>query len=299
MKEKLLVDYLEDSAEFLGKKKEKLRELRKEYEKSYGKDIREEMEVIKEEIKKKKHSIVDHLYENAEELRYLKRYFPDFFEVLLEDEEVGEILKKKDFLYEERKGGRNAHQQLAGIDAERRQLRDAEGFLNSWHGAITEKQLTATYPVLKGRIKGNLDASEAINEIKKIDRELRKEGWKIIVGDVQLLGAILEKFINKMKRAEIEVKQAEMKYEDAKGRGSVTEYSSMKILKRARTRKEKFEKIIKHLLLINPEFLSALKKRRGWLQKTKRTELEKIAEKVTAKKVKERTWLDKMNKKLS
>ena len=300
MKDELLVDYLEEASEYLRMKREELMEFRRQYEQLYDKDIREEMDILNEEIKKKKSEITDHLYENAEELRYIKKYFPDYFEVLLEDQEIGGILKKKEFLYKQGsiKGDKAVHM-LVEIRNARRRLRDAKNFLETWHGSITEKQLTATYPILKGKITGKHDSSEVIAKIKELDKELKKEGWIVIVSSKELILQVIEKFILMLKRAEMVHMQAKMKYEQAKGKGSVTEYSALKALKKTEKRKAHLKRMIGHLLLANPEFLSSLKKQRGWLQKKKKSELEKFAEKVGMKRIREKTWLEKMNKKLS
>jgi len=300
MSEELLVDYLEEASAYLRLRRDELIEFRRQYEQLYDKDIREEMNILNEEIKKKKTEVTDHLYENAEELRYIRKYFPDYFEILLEDEEIGGILRKKEFLYRQGSiSGDKAVHKLVEITNARRRLRDAKNFLETWHGSITEKQLTATYPVLKGRIKGNVESGEAIAKIKEFDKELKKEGWMAIVGSKELILQVIQKFIERLKRAELLHMQASMKYEQAKGKGSVTEYSALKALKKTEKRKEHLKRMIGHLLLANPEFLSSMKKQSGWLQKKKKTELEKFAEKVGIKRIREKTWLEKMNKKLS
>jgi len=300
MKDELLVDYLEEASEYLRAKREELMEFRRQYEQLYDKDIREEMDILNGEINKKKAEITDHLYENAEELRYIKKYFPEYFEVLLEDEEIGKILKKKKFLYRQSKlKGDEAVHKLVEITNARRRLRDAKKFLETWHGTITEKQLTATYPILKGKIRGKHDSWEVITKIKELDKELKKEGWVVIVSSKELILQVIEKFIIRLKRAEMIYMQAKAKYDQAKGKGSVTEYSALKSLKKAEKRREHLKRMIGHLLLANPEFLSTLKKQKSWLQKKKKSELEKFAEKVGMKRIREKTWLEKMNKKLS
>lgn len=301
MKDELLVDYLEEASEFLRSKREQLMEFRKQYEMLYDKDIREEMDILNSEIGKKKSEVTDHLYENAEELRYIKKYFPEFFEILLEDREIGDILRKKKFLYEHTglKGDMAVHK-LIEIAGKRRRLKDAKKFLESWHGTITEKQLTATYPVLKGIIKGKtLESTEVISKIRDYDKKLKKEGWSVIISSKELIAKAVEKFIFKLKRSEMELLHARSKHEQAMGKGSVTEYSAAKILKKAEKRRDHLKRMIGHLLLANPEFLSALKRQKGWLDKRKKSELEKFAEQVGVKRIREKTWLEKMSKKLS
>ncbi len=57
-KEKLLVDYLEDSAAYLDKKKKKLQDLNRQYNEIYDKELREEMDIVRKEIRKKNAEVV-------------------------------------------------------------------------------------------------------------------------------------------------------------------------------------------------------------------------------------------------
>jgi len=296
--ERLLIDYLEETSDFLHEKKNKLRELEASYNESYSRDIREEMDIVKKDIKKKLNELVDMLYENVEELRCIKKYFPDFFAVLLEDKDIGKVLKKHDLLFDTLTFPQ-AEQHLMLIKQARAQLKDAIKFLEKWPGVIKEKQLTATYPVLKGEIKGDMESSDAINLIREMDKKLRSEGWKIIVSNDSLLARVLERYIRKLKKAELSIAQLKMNYEEAKSRGSVAEYNALKALKNGEIKKEKILRRIKQLLLANPRFLESVKKKTSWLARGKKTELEKIAEHIAPKKIKEKIWFDRMRKKLA
>ncbi|MFH1221583.1 MAG: hypothetical protein V1492_00695 [Candidatus Micrarchaeota archaeon] len=297
MEHELLVDYLEHASEYLRKKRQKLRKLKAEYDQLYEKDIREEMDATRSEMELKQREVIDKLYENAEELKYLKKYFPEFFQVLLEDEQVGPMLRKKDMLYVTVKIA-GAQQQLASISAARHQLKDAIKFLEKWPGVIREKQLVATYPILKDHVKGDLESSDAIERIRHMEKKLKKEGWRGVISNPELLAPVVQRFANRLKKAELEVLQAKMKQNEAKGRGTNMEYLAIKMLRNAEARKARLERIIRHLLLSNPEFLTSLKTKKNWLEKGRKTDLDKIAEKITARKVKEKVWLGKMSKKL-
>ncbi|MEM4359246.1 MAG: hypothetical protein QXT45_01810 [Candidatus Bilamarchaeaceae archaeon] len=272
--------------------------MRREYEEAFDKEIREEMDILKSEIKAKRAEIIDKLYENVDELRHIKKYFPEFFEVLLGDEEIGKILKRRDFLFDARPVPPNTALKLfVELVEARRQLKDAIAFLEKWQGVITERQLTATYPILKGAITSDVESSDAIETIKALDDKLKRDGWRIIIGNEQLTAQIAERLIKKLKKAEIELQRARLNYEDAKGRGSVNEYTALKMLKRAEEGKARWERALRRLLLANPTYLSSLKKK-NWLQRKTRSELEMFAEKVTAKKVREKSWLNSMKKRL-
>lgn len=298
MEDELLIDYLEHASQSLRDKKEQLRKLKIEYDRLYQKDIREEMDIIRDEIKVKKLEIVDRLYESAEELRYIKRYFPDFFTVLLEDEEIGGLLRKKSALYDTVKIT-GAKEQLARISIARHQLRDAMHFLSKWPGVIKERQLVATYPILKGEVKGDLESDAVIEKIKKMEKALKKEGWRGVISNAELLAPAVERQVKMLRKIDMELLKARAHHAQAKDKSSNAEYTALKMLKKEEARRQKTETFIRHLLLSNPEFLSSLKKKNTWLKKDKKSDLEKIAEKVTARRVREKTWLEKMKKRLS
>jgi len=298
--EKMLVDYLEDAAGFLGRKNDRLRELNRQYNDIYDKQIREEMELVRGEVKKKKAEVIEELYANVDELRHLKKYFPDLLEVFAEDEDIGPILKKKSFLFEKRKqmDEKEAMARLGAIKAKRRELRDAKKFMNSWPGAISAKKLEATYPALKGKFQGDIDSAEVVMKIDELKRKYREEGWKVFINS-PLIAVPLRKFMTELRALEADEYRKAKKCEEAQGRGTSAEYTAKKNLENVQRRKNHVEKMIKHILLANPEFLAGLKKKGNWLKKTGMEPLEKFAERFTPKKVKEKVWLTEMKKRIS
>jgi len=91
----LLVDYLEEAAGELAEKKERLRELNRQYREIYDKQIKEEIEIVRREINKKRAEVVETIYENLDEMKHLKKYFPELVKVFEEDDSIGDILWKK------------------------------------------------------------------------------------------------------------------------------------------------------------------------------------------------------------
>jgi len=299
MKEALLIDYLEEAAGYLSKKTARLKELNRQYREVYDKQIREEMDRVRKEIGKKRAEIVEMFYENIDELRHLKKYYPDLLEVFMEDENLGKILRKKSFLFENSKplNEREALKKLNEVIVKRRKLRDAKKFLHKWSGSISGKQLGATYPTLKGKIKGSVDKYEAVEIIKDLNAELRKEGWMIIINSPLVLGEV-NRFAGQKKMLEFQEVQAKKACDDAKGRGTATEYNAQKKLEGIRRKKHHIEKMMKHLLLTNTELLATLKKSRGW-SRGRVDPVSKFAETVPLNRIKEKTWLEKMKKRLS
>lgn len=297
-KEELLVDYFENASAFFSDRRIKLHELEKYYEESYSRDIKDEMNLIKEEIRKKRAEFVDKLYENAEELGHLKKYFPDFFAFLLEEPEIGVMIKKHDLLFDNPKILQPARR-LMELKRMRAQLRDAIEFLEKWPGIIKKKQLTATYPVLEGWIINDMESQEAIEKIKEMDRALKREGWKIIVSEQGLLRQVAERYVQKRRKLDAETLRLADVYEDAKGKGTVAEYNALKKLESVKRERENVNRFIRRLMLANTAFLDSLKKSRTWLSRSKKGELEKIAESVAPKKIREKIWLEHMRKKLA
>ncbi len=299
MKQKLLVDYLEESAEYLAGKNKALRELNRQYKEVYDKQIREEMDVVKKEIGKKREEIIETVYENLEEMRYLKKYFAELLQVFLEDENIGDILSKKSFLFENSRqmDDREALNKLNEIKKKRSQLRDAKKFLHDWTGTISGRKLGATYPVLKGKIEGNADKEDAIEVIKKMNSKLRKKGWMIIINS-PLAVVPLQRYMNRKKMLEVAEIEAKRAYANSKGKGTSAEYDAKKKLDETVKEKNHVEKMIKHVLLANPELLSSLKKAQGW-KRGKKDPLQLLAESIPMNKIREKTWMDQMRKKLS
>ncbi len=299
VKEKLLVDYLEDSAEFLSEKRKRLRELNRQYNEVYDKQLREEMDRVRRDIGKKRAEIVEMLYENVDELRYLKKYFPELLDVFMDDENIGRILKKKSFLFEDVKplGEKEAMKKLGGIKEKRRQLRDAKKFLHKWTGTISGRQLGATYPVLKDKITGSVDKEEAIEVIKKINGKLRREGWMVLINSPFIVDP-LQRLMGRKKMLEFAELQKRKACEEAEGRGTAAEYTAKKNLENVEREKAHVGRMIKHILLTNPEFLSSLKKAKGW-SRGRANPLEGIAEKIPLNRIREKIWMEKMKKRLS
>ncbi len=298
--EKLLVDYLEDAAEVLAGKKERLRELNQQYNEIYDKQIREEMDLVRSEFKKKKAEVIEELYENVDELKNLKKYFPELLDVFREDESIGPILEKKSFLFDKRKQmeDREAMAKLGSIKAKRKELREAKKFMNSWPGAISAKKLEATYPVLKGKFEGDVESAEVVMKIDELRKKYRREGWKVFINS-PLIVIPLHRFLNELKGLELEEYRRRRENKEAEGRGTSKEYIAKKNLENVQRRKNHLEKMIKHLLLANPEFLAELKKKKSWLKKSGMEPLEKFAEDLAARRIKEKVWLTEMKKRIT
>ncbi len=294
----MLVDFLEESAEYLKMKYEALHRLEDQYRKIYDRDIKREISVIKGEIRKKKSEITNELLLNLEEFRYLSKYFPELLDAFMEDEYIGRYIRKKAWLLNYHPlPPKEAARELNILVAKRNELRESKKFLKKWVGDVNSRAFCATFPVLKGSFSGKLEKDEVIEIIDEVDRKLIKEGWLLLITD-SLINIPLAKFSNKLVQLRFDEMEARNNVRKSKGKGTVMEASALRKYEKVKRQADHYENIIIQILLANPGYLRAMKKSKSWLSRTRKNPIEKIAERVTPRKVKERSWLNAMNKKL-
>lgn len=294
----MLVDYLEESAEYINEKMQQYQKLGKEYHKVYQKDIREEMNRLRIKIKRRRAKAREEIMERMEEFRCIKKYYPELFVTYLEDDALGPVMKKVGWLAEIKPmKPEEAAAKLNEIRMERAELRDAKIFLKKWVGKVNAKSFGATYPALKEHLKGDMDKDRVLEKIEKLQKKLRTEGWRIIASSQPLVRAMLEKLVARLQLERLELGQREAEYQDEKEKGSVREYGALLKLKQAKKKVRKTEKHIRHLLLSNPELLRILKKSNIKMYKAGGGLVE-FASKIKAHRVDEKTWLGRMGKRI-
>ncbi len=298
MKEQLLIDYLEESETELRELTLKLNKMSKEYQDSYGRDIRDEIDTIRKEIRKKRHEITERLYESMEEFRYLKRYFPELLEVFLEDEHLGKTLAKKVWLLDYMPMKReDASAELSAIRKERSDLRAARMELAKKGREIVSKHFIEQHPMLKGRVKPGASRDMTEDAIAELDQELRQKGWVVLL-QPSFIEAPANRILGRIQMASAEERMRMDAVDEAKDKGSVAEHNARKRLQTAAKTRKRLERKLSHLLLSNPDYLKDLKKSKGW-DRGKANPLKEFAKTVKMKTVKEKPWLEKMGKKLS
>jgi len=292
----LLIDYLEDAAAWLRAKKERLRKLDVQYRRASDRDLRREMVLTWQEIRKKSAEVSDELMSNLEELRYLRKYFPDVLSTFMEDENVGSILQKKQWLLDlQPVPPQEAAMRLEQLRQWRAQLRDARKSVRG-SGHIDTVRLTTTYPLLMGHVKGLMEREDVLAVIAELDHGLRQAGWLLLITDT-LIDVPLGKFILKLNQLRYDETVAKGSVRSAVGKGTVSEANAQKKLQKLTRQREHYERMIRQLLLANPDYLRSLK-RKDWLSRGKQNTLQRIAEDVTPHTVKERAWLNEMRKRL-
>ncbi len=295
----LLIEYFEEAARYLKERNEAKRRLEDQYRRAYDRDIKKEISIINKEIRKKNSEITGQILLNLDEFRYLDRYFPDLLAAYREDEDIGKVISKKAWLLRYRPvPPREAAMRIERLRVLRSQLRHARKFLKTWTGAIESRAFSATFQILKGRLRGRLEKDEVEHVIDEVDKELIREGWLVLITD-SLIHIPIAKFTNKLLRLQYEEAEAASGLSRAKGRGTRMEVNAFRKYRKVVREKEHYEAVIMQVLLANPDYLRSLKRKSNWLSRKRKGPVDKIIQNLTPHTVKERVWLDKMNKKLA
>ena len=293
----MLVNYLENCCVELHEKKEKYRALNSQYKKFYSRDIRDEMNLLKRETAKKEYEIREHLYDELAELALIKIYFPDLYDVFMEDDCIGKLIKKKDWLLIRKETEKQkAKKEFDIIRKKRKELIEAKKFIIKWpREKIDSKSLTATWPALKNQIKGTLDKEDVIEKIRKIDSKLKREGWLVLINK-SMIELPLKRFMKKITDLNLSEQTKKTIMEKSKGKGSVKEYEALKEYNNVKRKKKKYERILRHLLIASRDYLADLKKTAS-KPKTDGILLS-IAGSIKIKKIDEKKWLADMRSRL-
>ncbi len=295
----MLVDYLEGAAVELKEMQERLIELDKEYRKQFDRQVREEMNYVKKEIARKKREIDERIYSNFEELRLIKKHFPALFNIFIEDELIGPVLKKRAWLLDFKElQKKECERILHDIKSKRAELKEAKEFLKGWVGRIDAKSMIATWNVLKGVLKDEVDKSDALAIIEETDRKLRRESWLVILNNPFILKP-LHKFFRMLKKANEDEYEKEALLQKTKGHGTLAEYNATKELRKVKKKRMRIERICRHILLANSAFLNKIRKQKmTWRDGTIEKFMKSFLEKLETKPIEEKKWIKEMKKKL-
>ncbi len=295
----MLIDYLEDAAGELAVLEEKQALLGKEYQVMRDAETRERLAQAKKDIKKKRFEVLEYLYENLQELGLLQKHFPLYVTSLLDDPHLSEILKRVTWLLDFKKmDSPTCQKELLRIKSLRRQLYEARDFLRQWSGSIDRRSLEATWPVLLGLLEDRMDKDEVLMVIKRKNRELRKEGWLIILHE-PFIEPVINKFLERIKelRAEALEKRQELKKST---KGIYNQEVLLKEAARTEHEERRLLRRLRHMLLASYSYLLTLKKqKRTWRDTSSMNVLfSSILQKISIAEINERVWLAKIKKRL-
>lgn len=158
------------------------------------------------------------------------------------------------------------------------------------------RAFSATYPLLRGYLHGEMEKADVLAAIKEADGVLRRQGWLLLLTP-SLIEVPLMKFLNSFNQASHDVSVARAGCRRMAGRGTIAEATALKNLREAARRKAHYERVIRQVLLASPEYLRSLRKK-DWLSRNRQTTLQRMAQTVTPRTVKEMAWLAGMRKRL-
>ncbi len=294
----LFLDYLEESDHWLREQKKKLHKLDEEFRRIADSDIRKEIRMVRNDISQKEGEIVTELLFNLEEFRAIRKYFPELMATLLEDDCIGKVISRKVWLLDVKQlPPKLAAARLEQIRQWRLQVAEARIYIRRWVGKIDTRFVTSNYSFLAPYLSGRMEKDEIEDALKQADKALIHEGWIVLVTD-SLIHLPLQKFTAKLNDAIYEEKTLLGELKKAKGTGTIAETKAQRKYELGKKKVRHWERIITQILLANPGYLGTIKVKKNWLSRAGSNTLEKLAQKITPRRIRERIWLDEMKKKL-
>lgn len=300
----MLVDYLEEASADLRELDSKLVKLSHQYKQFYYAELREEMNGIKKKIHKKKQEIIDNIYKNSQEFFLIKKHFPQFFQLLKEDEQLAKIFEQVSWLSDFKiLDSKQASSIITEIKKQRAIIREIKDFLKKWTGKIDSRSLIATWDILKGELTGELEKDEVLQVLNRKNKELRRKGWLVMLNEPFIFKQ-LAKIFEKLKKLRNEVIEKKTEVEKSKGKGTLAESAKLKELKKTESKKRKLERMCEHMLLVNHAFLIKIKSQKPSFRTNYKTEninnvVLSIINNLNVKTIDEKKWLAEMKNKLS
>lgn len=294
----LLINYLEEAADYIRERKLKIQKLERQFHHIYDSDLKKEMAATWKEIRRKRSEIIDELLLNLEEFRALDKYFSDLLQVLMEDEDIGNVISKKAWLLDFKQvPPKEANIKLEQLMEWRAQIKAARGSLRGWVGTIRAHSFLTNFPIMRGFINQDMLKADVLEAIKKAEKTILREGWLLLLSD-SLIKIPVTKFATKINQYQHEENDAKTELKKALGKGTIPETIATRKLEEATKKKTHYERILRQILLANPEYLKTLKKSKTWLSREKSSTVEKFAKTITPHSLKERAWLNEMKKKI-
>jgi hypothetical protein len=293
----LLVDFLDTASSYISERREKLKKLESKYRNIYDPDIMREMKSLRSEIARKRSDVRNELFFNLEEFRALEKYFPELLKAFMEDEYIGKTLTDKAWLLAFRPlPAAQAAAKLQELRDLRGQLRDAKKSIRGY-GTVNTMRLVTNYPILAGQVQGQMDKKDIIAVIDKLDSLIKKEGWLTLLSD-SLIKIPLTKYMNKILALRYEELTAKADSLKLRGKGTVAEAKVLRTVQELTPKRERYERMMTHMLLANPSYLNSIRNKKAWTSREKADAIEKFAKAITPHRIKERAWLNEMNKRI-
>ncbi len=296
MKEKLLIDIIEETVDELREKTAKLRKLNRKFREYYDRDLKREMNLLMKDIRKIKSAFEDKLYVHMDEFRNIKKYYPVLLDVYLDDPYIGQTIKSKMWLLEFRDlPEAEAQYSLRKIKEKRDELRNARKELSKRGRLRINEDFLEDFPFLADDLSPGMLREEALDVIEEQNRKLKREGWLVLISSC-FIGNVANAMCQRLEKAKQMVKKCKEMEEESEGRGTIAESNAKRKLDKVKKKKNSLSRKLAHLLQSNPAFLRSLKKGGGF----KRVSfLQSFAKEINQKSVREKPWLEKMKERLS
>lgn len=295
----MLVEYLDSASMEMQKIKETARKLYAQYDETLDRDIRNELLILQKKAAIKKRAIWATIYENLEEFRFMKKHFPQLFRVYAEDEYIGRIVSAKEWLADFREMRHlDAEDRLADIKADIRLLKELKSRLNSIEEPYTEEKLGDAWKLVEGKASEKTDRHELGGVIDGELKRLRRDGWAIRLNEPFVIKHIND-FLGRLKDAINDEVESQRRFEDSRGRGTFWEYKAKQELDLAIKNRKRIERLTKHILVANPQFLSKFKRQHMiWRNKEVSEFMKKFMAEIDLPSINEKEWVEEMKRKI-
>ncbi|MFA6530717.1 MAG: hypothetical protein WCT31_03215, partial [Candidatus Micrarchaeia archaeon] len=255
----MLAEYLDNASMDMQKMKETARKLYAQYDQTLDRDVRNELVILQKKAAIKKRAIWATIYENLEEFRFMKKHFPQLFQVYAEDEYIGKIISAKEWLADFREMRHlDAEDRLIDLRTKINLLKALKGQLNSIAEPYDDKKLGDAWSLIGEKITEKTDKHEITDIIDIATKKFRQDGWAIRLNEPFVIKHIND-FLGRLKDAIGEEVEAKRRFEDSKGRGTFWEYKAKQELDLAIKNRKRIERLTRHILVANPKFLAKFK----------------------------------------
>jgi hypothetical protein len=295
----MLVEYLDDAAKDMSELKVKAQSIRKKYDSTADRDLLNEIASLNKKAKIKKMSIWENIYENVEEFRFMKKHFPQLFQIYAEDDAIGKFVRKKEWLANfEQMSPSEALRKIEQIKNELKQIKKIKKASKNWQKPFTDNMLGENWEKLKLKITDKTDHDELDFILNEEADKLRREGWRVVLNEPLIMKPV-SLFLERLKNAILEEQSAKQKMEESNGRGIYWEHKAKRDYELAVRKRKNIEVCCKHLLLSNPQFLKKFKKQGMFWRDRNIAEFMKVFfESINVPEINEKEWLIEMKKKL-
>ncbi|MDD5023092.1 MAG: hypothetical protein PHU63_02905 [Candidatus ainarchaeum sp.] len=254
---KLLAEKLEKYSLDIKSLKEEIVRLNTIYNQCFDRDIRREMTEKQISLTRIKIKLKRLLRENLEELKLIKKHFPDFFNELKHDNYLSSsilsILWVLDFkqLKED-----DARKKLEEVKSKRKQLRKIKkevlSFLNVDYNSLKK------FNLLDKILDKKPERKELLEWIEKKDALLKQEGWLILLNE-PFITNYLKNYLFEYRMIVDQEKRMTVDYNYSSNMGTLSESEMDKSIREIRKNKNRIYRKCAHMLYSNTTYLKKLK----------------------------------------